>query len=1763
MALSKVQLEQENQSNFPDNNQQLITPQLLREFNTDMIDSLVDENTYNADSASWNAQIAYLDPSGSIIALNALEAFTASAEIRLDALEQTSQSLNQFTASQYVSNSYFATTGSNTFTGNQTIAKEYHINTNGIYWNDNTVGYNNLEIINSGYGNVDIASINGRVRIVNSPLFLTGSALTSSNDISTSANIYAANLTGSTINTASFATTGSNTFRGTQTISGSVLVSSSLTANVGITLPQGAFAQTFIDQRTRGIRIYNSDTYSETYLQLGQNSPAGGVVLSQFGSKLGINVSTTITGDVSASNGISSSTINGIGNVTLFSASVNSRLLAITGSTIDTGSLVTTASFNAYTASQDFKNTTFATTASVNALSESIFQTDATQSNNINSLTSKTGSYATTGSNIFVGNQTVNGDISASGNISASSLYATNATIVNLTTIYETSSVIYSSGSNQLGDALTDTQILSGSVFIVGSGSVNGNRILTTEDTASLVVSSSLYSVTSSYAVFAQTASEARNVVVIARNGNQSTLNAGTVVRITSAVGDNPIFNTSSYDSETLSSNTLGILRNSIASGADGEVVVNGVVLGVNTDPTLGYVAGDVIYLSSSGQFTRVQPQAPKQTVTLGEVLRVQQNNGSIYVNISNGWELNELHNVQINTPLTNDLLAYESSSYGLWKNKSFSSLGLATTSSVNDLSASLYFTDTTQSNNIASNSSSIGLLQTFSGSQYKNDSSSFDSRIDSLEIASGGFVTTSSFNSYTSSQDFKNTTFATTGSNTFTGQQTLSNTGDLQFPLQIISGGIRIDDPNTDWMIWNSTANGGLRRSNNADLELLAQSASLNIRNDAGRVYISGSQILINDVDFIPFSTSVDSRLDTEEFKSTTFATTGSNTFVGNQTINADLSVSQSKYIRIGDNQSIGTPFGNSLVIESQGGNTIRNLAGGGDITLQNTQGIISISGSGTTIQNVDFIPFSSSLNSRINGIVAGTGFATTGSNIFNGDQTISNGVLQVATYPQTTKQWFSPTAIEAIGTASVAYEQYVDGGGYDAFNLITTLDSGSQFRDLRSDTFALETWLAIPRNTGNNPPPQFKRGLGVTGSVDITGQFTINGVPISGSGGTSGGATTGSNTFTGNQTILGAIVSNPTTSLTRLFSQAFVSGATQYNITASNATSQSNLVFGGGPSLSTLTGSVIISGSGNILHNPAKSLGGTNAFTIGYVGGNNNYFTTIPQLHTQSLVNPTMNANIGTGVLSMNFITSSLQNPVVVNNNFSSNIVLNHQSGTINMQNNISNGIITSTQNGLTSGTVAATFNNNIIGGGGITLNHTSSSIQTTVNAVFGAVTANNNYYHTGSNNALSLANNLTNGQGITINAGGSPSTNVARPIVGNLLGGQAITIQADAVATDLGGLRNEIVYGYNLIVSGSQSTAATTQGGAFFGRYNDITNLLADSGKTIFAVGTGTSTSARRTAFSIDSGSNVLISGSLIVSNPDSSKLSIDANAVVSASKLYVGNNSVGVEFVPSTGSITDSYTRYSKDSFQIYQYQGQPYAFGVICTSDQLNAYTGSQFRWGTVNGTGAIQNYMNMVSASYTGSIGGGSAIPGLDYLKDGQILQINRGTTFDKNVFIQQGLYVSQSIGGPTPALTLNGTNGSGALIASGSVKITGSFEVNGQTTFATLESNRFTQNQIVSASIYIASNSDNNQLYLPSGSNRQTGLATLDGGTPSSVTVSNNLVTANSIIMLTKQTNGTPAAVSISSKGSNTFTITSNVNGDADVVAYMIINPS
>jgi len=65
--LTKGQLRSGNNSSFPNNNTQAITPTILRDFNGDIIDSLVDEIGYNIDSGSWNSKIAEAGASGSLL----------------------------------------------------------------------------------------------------------------------------------------------------------------------------------------------------------------------------------------------------------------------------------------------------------------------------------------------------------------------------------------------------------------------------------------------------------------------------------------------------------------------------------------------------------------------------------------------------------------------------------------------------------------------------------------------------------------------------------------------------------------------------------------------------------------------------------------------------------------------------------------------------------------------------------------------------------------------------------------------------------------------------------------------------------------------------------------------------------------------------------------------------------------------------------------------------------------------------------------------------------------------------------------------------------------------------------------------------------------------------------------------------------------------------------------------------------------------------------------------------------------------------------------------------------------------------------------------------------------------------------------------------------------------------------------------------------------------------------------------------------------
>jgi hypothetical protein len=150
---------------------------------------------------------------------------------------------------------------------------------------------------------------------------------------------------------------------------------------------------------------------------------------------------------------------------------------------------------------------------------------------------------------------------------------------------------------------------------------------------------------------------------VYCKNITGAQINKGTVVRIVGSTGDNPLIGVADPTSEEGSANVLGIATVNIPNDDFGLVITEGVLTGVNTN---GMTAGALLFLGLNGTFTTTPPTAPNHGVRLGEVLRIQQNQGSIYVRVDNGIELNEAHDV-IYTGITHGDLLVRSGS--LWKN--------------------------------------------------------------------------------------------------------------------------------------------------------------------------------------------------------------------------------------------------------------------------------------------------------------------------------------------------------------------------------------------------------------------------------------------------------------------------------------------------------------------------------------------------------------------------------------------------------------------------------------------------------------------------------------------------------------------------------------------------------------------------------------------------------------------------------------------------------------------------------------------------------------------------------------------------------------------------------------------------------------------------------------------------------------------------------------------------------------------------------------
>jgi hypothetical protein len=174
------------------------------------------------------------------------------------------------------------------------------------------------------------------------------------------------------------------------------------------------------------------------------------------------------------------------------------------------------------------------------------------------------------------------------------------------------------------------------------------------------------------------TLNNAGNLVLEVYNNTGATLTKGTVVYINGGQGNLPTVAKAKADSDSTSAQTLGMIQADITNMNNGNVLIVGKLIDLNTN---AYLPGTQLYLSGStaGTYTNIKPQAPTHLVYVGIVSRQHPTQGIIEVKVQNGYELDELHDVLIDVPTDRDLLVY-SSEFDLWRNEQMESIITLTT---------------------------------------------------------------------------------------------------------------------------------------------------------------------------------------------------------------------------------------------------------------------------------------------------------------------------------------------------------------------------------------------------------------------------------------------------------------------------------------------------------------------------------------------------------------------------------------------------------------------------------------------------------------------------------------------------------------------------------------------------------------------------------------------------------------------------------------------------------------------------------------------------------------------------------------------------------------------------------------------------------------------------------------------------------------------------------------------------------------------------
>jgi hypothetical protein len=177
-------------------------------------------------------------------------------------------------------------------------------------------------------------------------------------------------------------------------------------------------------------------------------------------------------------------------------------------------------------------------------------------------------------------------------------------------------------------------------------------------------------------AITANSATNAEVIRTYVKNSSGSAMTKGQAVYVSGADGTNVTISLSSASTEPTSSKTLGLLAQDLANNGFGYVIETGLIAGIDTSAA---TAGQTVWLGNTpgSRVYGAPPADPSHSVFLGIVARSNLNNGEILVQVQNGYELNELHDVFTTGVSTALPLVYNSTSSG-WVAQALTSVGIA-----------------------------------------------------------------------------------------------------------------------------------------------------------------------------------------------------------------------------------------------------------------------------------------------------------------------------------------------------------------------------------------------------------------------------------------------------------------------------------------------------------------------------------------------------------------------------------------------------------------------------------------------------------------------------------------------------------------------------------------------------------------------------------------------------------------------------------------------------------------------------------------------------------------------------------------------------------------------------------------------------------------------------------------------------------------------------------------------------------------------------